>query len=429
VWPGVQRRCNCGGSAASGESEEPHVAQRVASSAQSAGTSANSLAPPIVHNVLRSPGQPLEAKTRAFMERRFQADFSHVRVHADSTASQSARAINALGYTVGADVVLDARASDPTSRDGLKILAHELAHVVQQRGQMGRRASPIDETPGSDAPDATWEGPPLMRLTPSQFRSDLGATPDEKTAINALFSQAQFMSLWNYMGGCKAKPAKDLGPLGLMVTPGLKISGVERFGGYSHDLHTLEINPTKPEHQANPQELVDTIVHELIHAVDDLQSSCTAAGSPPSPLAGAGTDSSAPPLAAVKGTPAEDQLLKDLGPGASNPCEEFIDVNKLAQQIIVSIIQSDIKTTKIGHPTLTFVNDAIRQDPQALADYKACRNSACAAPDADARKAAIGRCSEMIIMKYVTPLPQAPKGAAVAQQAPSDGAKDAQRTA
>jgi hypothetical protein len=160
-----------------------------------------------------------------------------------------------------------------------------------------------------------------------------------------------------------------------------------------------------------------------------LQASCKAAGSPASPLNGAGTDSSAPTLAAVKGSPAEDQLLRDLGPGASNPCEEFIDVNKLAQQIIVSIIQSDIKTTKIGHPTLTFVNDAIRQDPQALADYKGCRNSACAQADPVARKAAIGRCSDMIIMKYVTPLPQAPKGAAVAMQAPGGGQKDAQRIA
>ena len=43
------------------------------------------------------------------------------------------------------------------------------------------------------------------------------------------------------------------------MTPGLKMRGVERFGGYFLGSHTLEINPTKPEHVANPEELVDTI--------------------------------------------------------------------------------------------------------------------------------------------------------------------------
>ena len=62
-------------------------------------TSVNEV-PPIVHEVLRSPGQPLDAATRAFMEPRFGHDFSNVRVHTDAKAAESARTVNALAYTV-----------------------------------------------------------------------------------------------------------------------------------------------------------------------------------------------------------------------------------------------------------------------------------------------------------------------------------------
>jgi hypothetical protein len=88
--------------------------------------------PPIVHEVLRSPGQPLDAATRAFFEPRFGYDFSQVRVHTDAKAAESARAINALAYTVGRDVVFGAGQYAPGMSGGRKLLAHELTHVVQQ---------------------------------------------------------------------------------------------------------------------------------------------------------------------------------------------------------------------------------------------------------------------------------------------------------
>jgi Domain of unknown function (DUF4157) len=384
----LQRQCSCGGAAdARGECEA--CKQKKTLQREATGAAQTNQAPPIVHEALGTPGRPLDRATRDFFEPRFGHDFSRVRVHADANAAQSARAVNALAYTVGADVVLDPARVRPDSTEGQQLLAHELAHVVQQCGH--------------EATSVTSGNLALMRLTPEQFRTQLGATPDEKTAIDALFANPQFKGLCDYLLACRAGPQQDLGPLALKVTPGLKIGGVERFGGYSPMTRTLEINPTKPEHTANPQELVDTIVHELIHAVDHLDDSCVRAGSPPSPLAatGAGTVNSPPTLASVKGTPDEDKLLKELGPGASNPCEEFIDINKQAQQIIVGIIQSDIQTTRIGRPTLTFVNDTLRKNPAALAEYKACRDVACAKPNPDARKAAIGQCSQAIITKYV----------------------------
>jgi len=87
---------------------------------------------PIVHDVLRSPGQPLDSPTRAFFEPRFGHDFSRVRVHADGGADRSARSLNALAYTVGRDVVFRPGEFAPHSDTGRRLLAHELAHVVQQ---------------------------------------------------------------------------------------------------------------------------------------------------------------------------------------------------------------------------------------------------------------------------------------------------------
>jgi hypothetical protein len=89
-------------------------------------------APPIVHEVLRSTGQPLDSSTRGFMESRFGHDFSQVRLHTDARAAASARAVNALAYTVGSHVVLGEKQYAPQTTDGRRLLAHELTHVVQQ---------------------------------------------------------------------------------------------------------------------------------------------------------------------------------------------------------------------------------------------------------------------------------------------------------
>ena len=104
------------------------------SRAPDGGAGGTDSAPPAVSDVLRAPGQPLDAATRAFMEPRFGRDFSHVRVHADAAAADSAHAVGALAYTVGADLVLGSGRYQPASAAGRALLAHELAHVVQQQG-------------------------------------------------------------------------------------------------------------------------------------------------------------------------------------------------------------------------------------------------------------------------------------------------------
>lgn len=112
----------------SGSSSPPAVAQRSAAS----GVLGPMTAPPIVHDVLNSPGQPLDSATRAFFEPRFGHDFSQVLVHVGERAEQSARDVNAHAYTVGHDIVFGAGKFSPATQEGRRLLAHELTHVVQQ---------------------------------------------------------------------------------------------------------------------------------------------------------------------------------------------------------------------------------------------------------------------------------------------------------
>lgn len=94
--------------------------------------------PSLVHEVLNSPGQPLDPDTRTFMEPRFNHDFSQVRVHTDPQAAESARVVQARAYTVGHNIIFGAGQYAPTSRDGRRLLAHELTHVIQQRSGVVR---------------------------------------------------------------------------------------------------------------------------------------------------------------------------------------------------------------------------------------------------------------------------------------------------
>jgi hypothetical protein len=88
--------------------------------------------PPIVHDVARSPGEPLDPATRAFMEPRFGHDFSSVRVHSGAAAEQAAREVNASAYTLGNHLAFAAGRYAPGTREGDRLLAHELAHTIQQ---------------------------------------------------------------------------------------------------------------------------------------------------------------------------------------------------------------------------------------------------------------------------------------------------------
>jgi hypothetical protein len=130
----LQRKCACGGaSGPSGECEEckKKRLQRKASRLSTLN-SQHSEVPPIVHEVLHSPGQPLDPATRRIMEPHFAYDFSQVRIHDGEQAAASASAVEALAYTVGRNVVFGSGQYRPATVEGRRLIAHELAHVIQQ---------------------------------------------------------------------------------------------------------------------------------------------------------------------------------------------------------------------------------------------------------------------------------------------------------
>ena len=86
-----------------------------------------------IHQVTAGGGSPLDRPTLAQMEPALGADLSDVRVHTGGDADRSARSLGAHAYTVGSDVVFAEGRYDPGSQGGLRTLAHELTHVVQQR--------------------------------------------------------------------------------------------------------------------------------------------------------------------------------------------------------------------------------------------------------------------------------------------------------
>ena len=86
--------------------------------------------PAIVDDVVSSPGRPLDAAARTFLEPRFEHDLGRIRVHADQRAAQSAAAVDAPAYTVGHDVVFAAGRFAPHTNPGMALLAHEIAHAL-----------------------------------------------------------------------------------------------------------------------------------------------------------------------------------------------------------------------------------------------------------------------------------------------------------
>lgn len=95
-------------------------------------TPADGFAPPAVHQALAVPGVPLDSRLRGFFEPRLGRDLADVRIHTGHRAVESARAVAALAYTVGSDVVFGAGQFAPHMESGLHLLAHELAHVAQR---------------------------------------------------------------------------------------------------------------------------------------------------------------------------------------------------------------------------------------------------------------------------------------------------------
>jgi uncharacterized protein DUF4157 len=178
--PEPQRASNCGGECPECRSKHPvQEMERLQAKHIGASGSKGGSIPPVVNEALRSPSQSLGAETRAFMEPRFGHDFSQVQVHADTKAADSARALDALAYTVGPHVVFGAKQFVPHTTEGRRLLAHELTHVVQQRSQKNSDRKVVMRQPRPRV-EAKFAG-----CTGAQENQIEAAAQDARAAINA----------------------------------------------------------------------------------------------------------------------------------------------------------------------------------------------------------------------------------------------------
>jgi hypothetical protein len=129
---------------------------------------------PVREVVGSGDGSPLEPATRSLLEDRMGSDFSDVRIHTGAGADESARSIGAQAYTAGTDVVFRSDAYRPDTESGRHVLAHELAHVVQQR------AGPVAGTPAAGGISLSDPGDPFEREAEQVADRVMAAARDEE---------------------------------------------------------------------------------------------------------------------------------------------------------------------------------------------------------------------------------------------------------
>jgi len=127
----------------------------------------------------RGRGAPLPDEARAFFEPRFGYDFEHVRIHADSEAAAAARQLGAQAFTHGADLYFGTARYQPHSAGGRRLLAHELAHVVQQ-GEASSGRSAIQRFPDASTTYRVQSGDSLQGLA-----AKFGVSVTELVAANS----------------------------------------------------------------------------------------------------------------------------------------------------------------------------------------------------------------------------------------------------
>lgn len=133
----LQRKCaSCsksGGECAECSKKHEATLQRSPAPTQGNDEGRDSVSP-VVRGVLHASGHRLDPSTRAFMESRFGQDLGHVRIHTDASAAHAADSIDAAAFTVGNSIWFGRRQYQPNRPEGRHLLAHELAHTIQQRG-------------------------------------------------------------------------------------------------------------------------------------------------------------------------------------------------------------------------------------------------------------------------------------------------------
>jgi hypothetical protein len=158
-------------------------------------------------NSSKGGGSPLSDEVRSFMEPRFGADFSEVKVHTDAQADQLNRSVQARAFTTGQDVFFRQGEYNPGSRGGQELIAHELTHVVQQNGDVQQKANAnhqIQRTSDSNN-EARWAKGANWRSENSRYAS-LMVGIDQTTcltdAMNILLERFMEDQTYSYGKNC-----------------------------------------------------------------------------------------------------------------------------------------------------------------------------------------------------------------------------------
>jgi hypothetical protein len=136
-------------------------------------------APTSVERVVSVASRPLDPALREDMEQRFARDFSQVRIHTGTNAERSASDVNANAYTVGQQIVFGRGQFAPGTRNGRRLIAHELTHVLQQEGSLGRSGGEpaagavVHRDSRRQAPDTTKK-PPKKAGAPAKDSTSSG---------------------------------------------------------------------------------------------------------------------------------------------------------------------------------------------------------------------------------------------------------------
>jgi len=205
-----------------------------------------------VHEVLGlRRGRLLEPEVRADMKARLGHDFSHVRVHDDSGAHESATAVNAHAYTVGSDIVFQKGAYDPATPEGKLTLAHELTHVVQQS------QGPVD---GSEGPGGIRISGPGDRFEREAAANAENAVSTPAPAVSSAADVQRDPVGRRYLpdGGFSQRPAEAVARRHLGGLPG-GLRGLQRTVGNRATAAVLQrqANKPQPSPKAPPKPVVD----------------------------------------------------------------------------------------------------------------------------------------------------------------------------
>ena len=121
------------------------------------------LSPNISASIASSTGSgaPLPARVLNFMEPRFKADFSRVRIHTGQPAAQLSAQLQAQAFTVGNNIFFGKDQFKPDSPEGQELIAHELTHTIQQGAAVQRSAAPAIHAGSSGEVQRDWLPSPL----------------------------------------------------------------------------------------------------------------------------------------------------------------------------------------------------------------------------------------------------------------------------